>query len=488
MRTKLSLLIDAIAHATDTLSATFSTPENLTFAAVHADMERLNTALVKLALIDASFAFIAERDGAGSTVGANHATQNLTDVLGLSRSEAMDRLHRGRRLFGPPEVPEPPSEPAPDPEQEEKRAREEEHRKAEAAKARAEARRNAARVNAEKQKIIAYGLRNLNEHANPGFDELHNKALAEAKKRTPEDLRTWLRDEVRRANRAGRDYDGQIDPFAAWKKRSVAFGHPDSDGLTRLIVSGPAAELALLKALIQPGYAPGTNTYAPASEDTRTRAQRGFDQLMAIARAYESGKTKSGAGVCSIVLSLTLDDLLGANHSTTFPTNTGTDFTALDAIRLGLGGTDFLLQLDDVTGLPLSMGSTRLAAVHQKLALLAIQGVCAWAGCTKAAMEMEAHHILAYKDGGLTDIANLAGFCREHHRCNNDARNGAGNKGYVDLNPETGRIEHHPADGSPPRTNETHGYHNCAAAKIRRRAHKRPTTRVNPAQPTLFPL
>ena len=489
MKTELAIHIDAIEKAAEQLSDAFSNPENLSFSAVRSEMERLNTALEKFGLIDASFAFLADRDGAGAVVGANHATQYLTDVLGLSRHEAMDRITRGKRLFGAPEVPEPPREPDPDvdPERDKQRAREEERRKAEAAAARAAARKKAARVNAEKQKIIAQCLRDLSEHAKPGFDELHSRALGEARKRSPEDLRIWLRDQVRRANRNGRDYDGKIDPLAAWKKRSVSFGHPDSDGLTRLTVTGPAAEISLLKALIQPGYAPGTNTNVDPSEDTRTRGQRGFDQLMSIARAYENGRTQRGAGVCSIVLSLTLEDLLGADHSTTFPTNTGTELSALDVIRLGLGGTDFVLQLDEVTGVPLSMGKVRLASVHQKLALLAVQGVCAWAGCTKAAMELEAHHVLAWKDGGLTDIDNLVGLCREHHRCNNDNRDGTGNKGYVDINPRTGRVEHHPADGSPPRTNETHGYQTCAGAKVRRRRRSVKHARGSGGTPALFP-
>lgn len=487
MTTTLAPLVNAISAATEELSRAFSSPETLQFAAVREDMERLYAALDAFGMIDASFAFIADRDGAGSRVGANHATQYLVDVLGLSRSEAMDRVNRGRRLFGEPEVPPRPEEPAADAEQERARAREEERRKAAAAKARAEARRRAARVNAEKQKIIAQCLRDLDEHANPGFDDLHSAALGEAKKRTPEDLRAWLRDQVRRANKNGRDYDGKRDPLAAWKKRSVTFGQPAHDGLTRMVVSGPAAELSLLKALIQPGYAPGTNTDAEPSRDARTRAQRGFDQLFSILRSYDATKAKRAGGVCSIVLSFTLQDLLTADHTTAFPTNTGTDLTALDVLRLGCAGSDFVVQLDDVTGLPLSMGAVRLASVHQKLALFAAQGVCAWAGCTKAAMELEAHHVLAWKDGGLTDIGNLVGLCREHHRCNNDARDGTGNKGFVDINPATGRVEHHPADGSPPRTNETHGYHCSAGAKVRRRPRPRGRGRPVGRQQVLFP-
>ena len=36
-------------------------------------------------------------------------------------------------------------------------------------------------------------------------------------------------------------------------------------------------------------------------------------------------------------------------------------------------------------------------------------------------------------------VRNLTGLCREHHRCNNDHRDGSFNKGYMDFDPNTGR-------------------------------------------------
>ncbi|WJY66963.1 HNH endonuclease signature motif containing protein [Corynebacterium auris] len=469
MSTPLSSLVDAISNATGELSALFSAPERLAFADVRADMERLYSCLDALAGIDASFAFLADRDGAGAAVGANHATQYLTDVLGLSRAEARSRIKRGQDLFGEPEVPSLPADPDPDPQRERARAQEARRLK-HARRARAAARTRAGAVNGEKQRIIQLCLRDLNEHANPGYDELHAAALEEATTRGPEDLRRWLRDKVRRANLAGRDYDGEKDPYAAWKKRSISFGRLDGDGLGRVTLQLPRAEMALLKALIQPGYAPGTNVSTAPAEDRRTRAQRGADQFVSILRSYEHGKQERGRGAASIILSLTADDLTAADRDTLFSTNTGIDLDAHDILRLGLSGSDFVLELDPVTALPLALGRTRFANIGLKLALFAAQGVCAWAGCDRPGMELEAHHVLAWKNGGLTDISNLAGLCREHHRCVNDDRDGYRNKGFVDINCTTGRVEHHPADGSPPRTNETHGYHASAGARIRNRA------------------
>ncbi|WP_115685560.1 HNH endonuclease signature motif containing protein [Corynebacterium senegalense] len=470
----LSSLVDDIANATNELSVLFSHPEHLDFADVRGDMERLYAALDKFAAIDAAFAFVADRDGAGSAVGANHATQYLVDVLGLSRAEALSRIKRGRDLFGEPEVPEPPREPEEDEARARTRRQEQERRRAAARRAREKARKRAAAINAEKQKIIQQCLRDLNEHACPAYDELHEQALAEASTRGPEDLRRWLREAVRRANLAGRDYDGEKDPCAAWKKRAILFGRTDADGLTRVTLQVPRAELALLKALIQPGYAPGTNASDSPADDARTRTQRGFDQLTAILRSYENGRQDARRGVASIVLSLTAEDLARADRDSLFPTNTGVDLSAGDIIRLGLSGTDFLLELDPVTALPLNLGRTRLASIEQKLAIFAAQGVCAWAGCDKPGMELEAHHVIAWKDGGPTNISNLVGLCREHHRCNNDNRDGHRNMGHVDINRATGRVEHHPAGTGPPRTNETTGYRSSAGATIRHRAAPNP--------------
>ncbi|SDS69685.1 HNH endonuclease signature motif containing protein [Corynebacterium timonense] len=466
LSTPLGSLVDAITSATSDLSAIFSTPDDLTFGAVRADMERLYASLDALAAIDAAYAYLADRDGAGEVVGANHATQYFVDVLGLSRAEARSRITRGHDLYGEPVVPDIPADSEPTPERE--RAREK--RLERARRARAAARSRAGAVSAEKHKVIQYALRDLNEHATPGYDELHAEALAHATGCGPEELRRWLRDNVRRANLRGRDYDGEKDPHAAWKKRSISFGRPDADGLGRVTLQLARGEMALLKALIEPGYAPGTNVSTDPAEDTRTRAQRGHDQLVAILHSYEHGKQQRGRGAASVVLSLTAEDLTSSDRDTLFATNTGIDLDAHDILRLGLSGTDFILELDPVTALPLSLGRTRLASVGQKLALLATQGVCAWAGCDRPGMELEGHHIVAWKNGGLTDISNLAGLCREHHRCVNDDRDGARNKGHVDINRTTGRVEHHPADGSPPRTNETHGYRTSAGARIRHRA------------------
>ena len=45
-----------------------------------------------------------------------------------------------------------------------------------------------------------------------------------------EELRKYVNKLVKRANRKGRDYEGNKDPLAAFKKRTMIFGEEDSDG------------------------------------------------------------------------------------------------------------------------------------------------------------------------------------------------------------------------------------------------------------------
>lgn len=83
----------------------------------------------------------------------------------------------------------------------------------------------------------------LNEHADPGLDEIYARALEASETMSAEELRKYVVNLVKRANRRGRDYEGKKDPFAAFKKRIMFFGEEDSDGDpgARSISTKPAA-------------------------------------------------------------------------------------------------------------------------------------------------------------------------------------------------------------------------------------------------------
>ena len=70
----------------------------------------------------------------------------------------------------------------------------------------------------------------------------------------------------------------------------------------------------------------------------------------------------------------------------------------------------------DRRGLPLRAGRrARLATSAQRRALWVRDGGCTFRGCDMAAHRCDAHHVIAYEDGGETVIENLALLCRHHH-------------------------------------------------------------------------
>ncbi len=67
-------------------------------------------------------------------------------------------------------------------------------------------------------------------------------------------------------------------------------------------------------------------------------------------------------------------------------------------------------------GVPLAVGHTyRLATAAQRRALAIRDGGCTFAGCDLGINWCDAHHVIAWDDGGPTDLASLALGCRRHH-------------------------------------------------------------------------
>ncbi|WJY98255.1 DUF222 domain-containing protein [Corynebacterium fournieri] len=487
MSATLDQAVNQIVAGLRSLAEVMQDPDSLHFASTHIPMERLHACLPLLSNADTAFAFLCDRDGAGALVGANHPVEYLTRSLGLSRREAFSLLEQGKRLFGEPEVPQP--DDSEDEAERECKEREAQARRKAAREAQERARKAAQQANAEKKRIITNELKHLNEHADPGYEELLAQALEAAEQHTAEELRKFVRDLVKRANKRGRDYNGKKDPLAAWKKRGIWLGEPDADGGSHAKVYLDAASRAKLEACLAAGDHRGSNMEGDdaADRDKRLKHQRRFDQLMNVLDRYGDATAKARGGAGTVVLTLTLEDLMGADEYTEFTTNTSVSLTPLDVVRLGLAGDSFVLQLDSATGVPLSLGRTRLASVEQKMVLLAMQSVCAWNGCTKPGVELEAHHLESYLSGGLTSIENLVLLCREHHMCNNDHKDGAGNKGYFDRDPANGDVHYYPANGDPPRHTSTYQYRNSPGQRVAHKARSRHGgDRNRPQDPALF--
>lgn len=343
--------VDTLACALFRIRDAFADPTQVSFAAVHEEMERLEAVFNAKALIDAAFAHICERDNAGRHVGAKYPDAYLKECLGLSPREAYDRLARGKDLFGAPDIPESaePEEPengaedlfgAPFETEQEARARQAEEERAreearrEARRRQEEARERADRVKAEKQQAIRKEPDRLLEAARGERARLLDCALREAEHRSLKDLRALVRRWVDAENRK---HAAPENPNAGMEKRSLRIGPQNADGTYGITGRATAGDAALPKALLDKGAAPNSNM-SPDVEDYRTPEQRAYDQFMKISRHFDKCQKPAGGGGASVVVSVTLDQLADVDATTPFPTNSGIEVTSFDLVRLGMGG------------------------------------------------------------------------------------------------------------------------------------------------------
>jgi hypothetical protein len=157
-------------------------------------------------------------------------------------------------------------------------------------------------------------------------------------------------------------------------------------------------------------------------DDDRTRTQRRADALVELVRRgarpqpapANGGAPRRGAGP-RVTLFLTLDagDLEAGRGADT-----------LDGHHVGPAGTDRLLcdcvisrvLLDPLGGAVLDFGrGRRVVSAAQWSALALRDGGCSFPGCSAPPDECQAHHIVHWRRGGPTDLANLTLACGHHH-------------------------------------------------------------------------
>lgn len=461
--------VRAIEHHASAIADAVAEPDAALFT-VNADViPALERAFNLKSGIDAALAYAADRARAGDRVGSSRTVDYLMKELDLSYPEAMNRLRLGHQNHGEIIDPSPAPPPEPEPEdegrseegqrraaeerrrlEEERRRRAEEHQRRQEAqreKAREQARKS--RLSQEKLRVIERELDNLNGDAKHSHNDLYVRAVTEAGKRTPEDLRDWVRTQVVKANRAS------TDPHAAFKRRRLTIGRQDSDGGAEFHGYAPANTLALLEAALSPARTSGHLVDDPDHKDTRTMAQRRLDGLSVILHNHSAERLKS-TGVATVVVSISakdIEDMTNPEADHRYPTNTRAMMTPADILRLGATKYNYVVVHHPKSGDPLHIGRTeRLATVEQRLALLASHLVCTNPDCTEPFCNCEIHHIEPYGQGGETDIFNLAAVCIRHHSDNRDQRDGQGARGHVARDPDSGRVGYQP----PPRPGNPH--------------------------------
>lgn len=157
-------------------------------------------------------------------------------------------------------------------------------------------------------------------------------------------------------------------------------------------------------------------------DDDRTRTQRRADALVELIRRgarpraegspSDAGARRSGPRV-TLFLTLDAGDLEAGRGADT-----------LDGHHVGPAGTDRLLcdcvisrvLFDPLGGAVLDFGrGRRVVSAAQWSALALRDGGCSFPGCSAQPDECQAHHIVHWRRGGPTDLANLTLACGQHH-------------------------------------------------------------------------
>ena len=147
--------------------------------------------------------------------------------------------------------------------------------------------------------------------------------------------------------------------------------------------------------------------------DRRTPAQRRADAIADIADAALDGQT---SGINAVTITADADHLDGPGatwDASGMPVGVRNYSLAACQSRLTL----VISERSGISWKPLAVGRlARFATPAQRAALQRRDGGCIYRGCTRPARRCHAHHIVDWREGGLTDLENLVLICSYHHR------------------------------------------------------------------------
>jgi len=149
--------------------------------------------------------------------------------------------------------------------------------------------------------------------------------------------------------------------------------------------------------------------------DSRSHGQRMHDALEELAGlAVRRTELVDSGAPAQVIISMTVDQL--ESRKGWAESSFGQLMTVSQALKLADEAAINLL-LRDAEGVVLSHGrAKRIATRGQTLSLIARDQGCSFPGCDKPPEWCQRHHIVAWADGGGTDLDNLTLVCGYHHR------------------------------------------------------------------------
>jgi hypothetical protein len=269
------------------------------------------------------------------------------------------------------------------------------------------------------------------------------------------------------------DPDGRLtDDSDRARKRSLGIGDQGVDLMAKISGTLDPETLALLRTVMDVWAAPGMNNpadpdspagasddpkqdkeliKAAAERDTRSKGQQFHDALKAILKTILEcnllGKSHRGLPA-QLIITMTkeqLDECAGIAR-----TASGVDIPVKEALNLAARSDKYLAVFADHSAEVLYLARTkRTAQKGQRLALFVRDRGCSHPGCTNPATWVEAHHLLAWINGGLTDIDMMGSACPEHHKLVGDGP-GQWQTIMITEGPDAGRVGWIPPAGVDP--------------------------------------
>ena len=152
-----------------------------------------------------------------------------------------------------------------------------------------------------------------------------------------------------------------------------------------------------------------------AIADERTQGQRHHDALAAVldAALRTDDLPSAGGTPTTLIISMSWRDFMSEHGVGTYAD--GTPVSARTA-RLLADQADIAFCIKGAKGAALDLyRSRRIASPAQTLALIARDAGCSFPGCDVSPHFCERHHVVAWYDGGDTNIGNLTLVCSYHH-------------------------------------------------------------------------
>ncbi len=151
----------------------------------------------------------------------------------------------------------------------------------------------------------------------------------------------------------------------------------------------------------------------PCKDDPRTTEQRLSDGLVQLCIAYAKGEVTGGREKPTILINIDADDFTGRSDGDGFTAHG--DRVPAHVVRF-LAEQALVQRVLTAGSHILNVGrAERYATEAQFKALVVRDGGCRVPGCHIPAAWCDIDHLLAWEDGGSTDLDNLVMWCRHHH-------------------------------------------------------------------------